>query len=55
MCFCRRCGKDSRESWGSNRFNRRETVRNNDTVMEMLLVELEDGRAAPDPVSGRSV
>ena len=29
------------------RISRREAVKNNDTVMEMLLVELEDGRAAP--------
>ena len=33
--------------FGIKRISRRETVKNNDTVMEMLLVELEDGRAAP--------
>lgn len=32
---------------GIKQISRRETVKNNDTVMEMLLVELEDGRAAP--------
>ncbi len=32
---------------GIKRISRREAVKNNDTVMEMLLVELEDGRAAP--------
>lgn len=29
---------------GIKQISRRETVKNNDTVMEMLLVELEDGR-----------
>lgn len=33
--------------FGIKRISRREAVKNNDTVMEMLLVELEDGRAAP--------
>ena len=32
---------------GIKQISRRETVKNNDTVMEMLLVELEDGRAVP--------
>lgn len=32
---------------GIKRISRREAIKNNDTVMEMLLVELEDGRAAP--------
>ena len=33
--------------FGIDRISRREAVKNNDTVMEMLLVEMEDGRAAP--------
>ena len=33
--------------WGIREISRREAVRNNDTVMDMLLVELVDGRAAP--------
>ena len=32
---------------GIKQISRREMVKNNDTVMEMLLVELEDGRVAP--------
>lgn len=34
-------------SCGIRRVSKSEAVKNNDTVMEMILVEMEDGRAAP--------
>ena len=45
MYFCRRCRKTLRKL--GIKQDLRESSKNNDTVMEMLLVELEDGRAAP--------